>query len=496
MNKVDSSWRLVAIVPSLALMACCFSSPGAMAQGLKPRGDGLSASPSMGTGTGNLGPVVPARTAAAPASPSSAQRPAVVASLTPQSSDFIVALVDSDPITNQEINAQVQQVLAQLSANNGPLPARQELSKQVLERVISERAQLQWAREQGIKVPASEAKQAEVTLASRNDLTVEEFRQKLASSGINPERFFEDLQSQLVLQRLREKEVTPRIKISDMEVNQYLKEQANDWSKTVAKLELAQIFLPLPEVAKPEDVQAAVAQMTAVKARLKAAEDFYAVAKEVSQGPERTLGGMMGDKPPQRYPDLFLQAVQTAQEGDVVGPLRSPAGLHLIKLVSKTPVDNTLFTSNQTHVRHILLRPTAQVGVNALRARLYGLKQQMDRAELEFSKAAKEISQDGSAPNGGDLGWAGVGVFVPEFEEAMNHLAPGEISDPVVSRFGVHLIQVLERRKNTMSAKEQREMTKNILRESKYDQTYLEWAQEVRGRSFIEYRDAPQLMLK
>jgi peptidyl-prolyl cis-trans isomerase SurA len=274
-----------------------------------------------------------------------------------------------------------------------------------LERVISERAQLQWAREQGIKVPAAEAKQAEVTLASRNDLTVEEFRQKLASSGINPERFFEDLQSQLVLQRLREKEVTPRIKISDTEVNQYLKEQANDWSKTVAKLELAQIFLPLPEVAKPEDLQAGVAQMTAVKARLKAAEDFYAVAKDVSQGPERTLGGLMGDKPPQRYPDLFLQAVQTAQEGDVVGPLRSPAGLHLIKLVSKTPVDNTLFTSNQTHVRHILLRPTAQVGVNALRARLYGLKQQMDRAELEFTKVAKELSQDGSAPNGGDLGW-------------------------------------------------------------------------------------------
>ncbi len=409
------------------------------------------------------------------------------------SSDYIVALVDSDPITNQEVNAQVQQVLAQLTVNKGPTPPRQELSKQVLERVISERAQLEWAREQGIKVPASEVKQAEITLASRNDLSVEEFRRKLSSSGINPERFADDLRSQLILQRLREKEVTPRIKVSEVEVDQYLKEQTQDLSKTVSKLELAQIFLPLPEEAKPEEIQAALSEMSTLQARLKGGEDFLELAKIASKGPERTLGGLMGDKPPKRYPELFLQAVQLAQVGDVVGPLRSPAGVHLIKLVSKTASDNSVFTSNQTHVRHILLRPSSQVGVNALRARLYGLKQQMDRSELEFSAVAKEISQDGTAPNGGDLGWAGVGVFVPEFEEVMNHLAPGEISDPVVSRFGVHLIQVLERRKNTMSPKEQREMAKNILRESKYDQTYAEWAQEVRGRAFIEYRDAPQL---
>ena len=453
------------------------------AQGLKPSGNASS---------GNGFASKPALSSAS-ALDAKASGLAGLGSSQTQSSDYIVALVDSDPITNQEINAQVQQVLAQLTVNKGPIPARQELGKQVLERVISERAQLEWAREQGIRVPNAEVKQAEVTLASRNDLSVEEFRRKLASSGINPDRFVEDLKSQLILQRLREKEVTPRIKVTEGEVDQYLKEQTKDLNKTASKLELAQIFLPLPEQAKPEDVQAALAQMMALQSRIKEGEDFYALAKSDSKGPERTLGGLMGDKSPQRYPELFLQAVQLAQVGDVVGPVRSPAGVHLIKFVSKTADDNSVFTSNQTHVRHILLRPSAQVGVNALRARLYGLKQQMDRAELEFAAVAKDVSQDGSAPNGGDLGWAAAGVFVPEFEDAMNHLAQGEISDPVVSRFGVHLIQVLERRKNTMSLKEQREMAKNILRDGKYDQTYSEWAQEVRGRAFIEYRDTPQL---
>ena len=482
MNKVDFSRFLGAFGPCVAGLVLSLWVQGGWAQGIKPNGSGLPRGNALGLSALSPGEAKvsgPAR--------------ANTASSVPQSSDYIVALVDSDPITNQEINAQVQQVLAQLTVNKGPVPPRQELSKQVLERVISERAQLEWAREQGIKVPPSEVTQAELTLASRNDLSVEDFRRKLASSGINPERFFEDLQSQLILQRLREKEVTPRIKVTDLEVDQYLKEQAQDFNKTVTKLELAQIFLALPEEPKPEEVQAALDTIAGLNARLKAGEDFSALAKVASQGPERKLGGLMGDKPPQRYPELFMQAVQFAQEGDVVGPVRSPAGLHLIKLVSKTAQDNWVFTSNQTHVRHILLRPTAQTGVNALRARLYALKQQMDRAELDFSKVAKELSQDGSAPNGGDLGWAGAGVFVPEFEDAMNHLDIGEISDPVVSRFGVHLIQVLERRKNTMSAKEQRDTAKNILRESKYDQTYLEWAQEVRGRSFVEYRDAVQM---
>ncbi len=409
-----------------------------------------------------------------------------------KASDFIVALVDSDPVTNQEVMIQMQQWLAQMASQKTSMPSKSEFVKEVLERLITERTQLDRAKEQGIRVGKEEVRMAELSLATRNGLGVQEFRQKVAQTGVSQKQFLQELENELTLQRLREKEVNARIKVSEQEIDQYLKEiKSQDRSN---QIELAQILIEVPEGASAEQEKAALAKINALKAQIVSGESFESVAKASSQSSDKAQGGHMGLKPLARYPDLFIRSIENAKVGDLVGPVKSGAGFHLIKFIDQSE-NNLMLSSNQTHVRHILLRASGQNSVNTIRVQLYELKKRLDNKELDFAQVAKELSQDGTAERGGDLGWVGSGAFVPEFEEVMNHLKPGEVSDPVVTRFGVHLIEVLERRVNTMSAKEQREWARNALREKKYEQAYADWAQEVRGRAFIEYRDAPETLV-
>lgn len=409
-----------------------------------------------------------------------------------RASDFIVALVDSDPVTNQEVMIQMQQWLVQMANQKAAPPPKSEFVKEVLERLITERTQLDRAKEQGIRVSKEDVRQAEMSLATRNGLGLEEFMLKVAQTGVSQKQFLQELENELTLQRLREKEVNARIKVSEQEVDQYLKEiKAQDRSN---QIELAQILIELPEGATAEQEKERLASINALKAQIMAGESFEGVAKAHSQSSDKAQGGHMGLRPVARYPDLFVRAIENARLGDVVGPLRSGAGFHLIKFIDQRQ-NNLMLSSNQTHVRHILLRASGQNSFNTIRVKMYELKKRLDNKELDFAQVAQELSQDGTAQRGGDLGWVGSGAFVPEFEEVMNHLKIGEVSDPVVTRFGVHLIEVLERRVNTMSPKEQRDWARNALREKKYEQAYADWAQEVRGRAFIEYRDAPETLL-
>ena len=412
-----------------------------------------------------------------------------------QSSDYIVALVDSEPVTNQEILVQMQQWLSQMANQRVQAPPSSVLLKELMEKVISEKSQLQWALQQGVKVQESEIDQAESSLASRNNLNVEEFRGKLKTTGISLKQFKTELQSQLTLQKLREKEVNSRIKITELEIDQYLKDLKNTVKSDQVQIEIAQILIRLPETTSPEQEKSAQETIKAVRDKLLAKEDFFELAQKYSQSPDKALGGRMGLRPLDKYPELFINSLQGLKVGDVVGPVRSGAGLHLLKLVEKSSMSDEL-TSNQTHVRHILVRPSGQDSMNAIRVRLFNVKKQIDSGQVDFAQVAREISQDGSAPTGGDLGWATTGMFVPEFEETMNRLKVGEVSDPVMSRFGVHLIEVLERRKNPMTIKEQRDVARNALRENKFEQAFNDWAQEIRGRVFIEYREEPQTLTK
>jgi peptidyl-prolyl cis-trans isomerase SurA len=312
---------------------------------------------------------------------------------------------------------------------------------------------------------------------------------KIQAEGISVERLRQNLRDQLTLQRLSERNVPGRIKVSDVEIDQAVRQRQNASIDTNPDIELGHVLIAVPEKATDAEVAALQAKAQMALANLNRGDDLARVAKEFSNGAERDKGGLMGLRPASRYPTLFVDATQKLNVGDAT-LVRSGAGFHVLKLVTKRA--SNVVTITQTHPRHILLRPGGQLSQTTARAQLAEYKRQIEAGKADFAKLAREHSQDASGPEGGDLGWVSPGMFVPEFEEVMNKLQPGQIADPTISRFGVHLIQVLERREAPISERELRDMARNSLREKKFDETYQLWAQEVRGRAYVEYRDAPQ----
>ncbi len=406
--------------------------------------------------------------------------------------NFIVALVDSAPITNLDVQRRAAQLRQQLNAQgrNTTTPANATLMREALERLIDEKAQLQFAKETGVDVDAAALDQAEQRLAAQSQITVDELHKKAKAEGTSVTQLRQDLRDQLTLQRLAERNVPGRIKVSDVEIVQAMQERQAQSANTNPNIELGHILIAVPETATASQVAALQAKADAALARLKKGESFATVAKDVSESAERDKGGLMGARPADRYPSLFVDATQKLAIGELSNIVRSGAGFHILKLVSKQ--GNNVATITETRARHILLRLSSQLSPAAARAQLAGYKGQIEAGKADFAKLAQEHSQDASGPNGGDLGWVAPGMFVPEFETVMNALKIGEIADPTVSRFGVHLIQVLARREAPITERELRELVRNKLRDSKYDETYQIWAQEMRGRAYVEYRDAPQ----
>jgi peptidyl-prolyl cis-trans isomerase SurA len=280
-----------------------------------------------------------------------------------------------------------------------------------------------------------------------------------------------------------------RIKISEAEIDALLEERRAA-AGLVPQLNLAQILVSVPEGASVTDVAARRARAEAAHARVRAGEPVEAVAREVSEDGNRAEGGVIGMRPADRLPDIFVSAVRGLKSGEVASELlRSDAGFHLLKVVERREAGN--FTVQQTRARHILLRTSSQLTQDAAIRRLAEIKQAIVSGTKPFEQAARENSEDSSAAQGGDLGWVGPGTFVPEFEEVINRLQPGGISEPVVSRFGVHLIQVQNRREVTLDAKQQREQVRNILREQKFEDAYGEWIRDLRGRAYVEMREPP-----
>ena len=405
------------------------------------------------------------------------------------SRDFIVAVVDSVPITNHDVALQAPLLREQLK-QQGKLPLEGEaLLKASMERLIVEKALLQHAKETGITIEDEALDQAEQRQAAQAQLSVEALHQKVKVEGSSIERLRQTLREQLTLQRLTERNVPSRIKISDVEITQAIIERQNASVRTNPDIDLGHVLIAVPEKASETEVAALQAKAETALAHLKQGDDLARVAKEFSNGAERDKGGLMGLRPASRYPTLFVDAIKNLNVGDVT-LVRSGAGFHVLKLVTKRA--SSVVTVTQTHPRHILLRPGGKLSQTTARAQLADYKRQIEAGKADFAKLAREHSQDASGPDGGDLGWVSPGMFVPEFEEVMNKLQLGQIADPMVSRFGVHLIQVLERREAPVSERELRDMARNSLRDKKFDETYQLWAQEVRGRAYVEYRDAPQ----
>ena len=410
----------------------------------------------------------------------------------PQTANYIVAVVNSEPITSHDVRTKLVRAEQQLTQQGAALPPRNELAQQVIERLIGDKAQLQLARSSGLKVDDNAVENAVLGVARQNQISVEDLRRRLTNDGILYSQFVSDLRDEMLISRLRQRELEARVTITEQDIDQFLRDQQGNTALSAPEINLAQILVAVPENATPQQTAALQAKALQAADRAKAGTDFSAIAREISDSPTRTSGGQMGLRSAERYPPLFVEATQNLPVGGVVGPVRSGAGFHILKMVEKKQSGMPGIHVMQTRARHILLRITPTLSERVANEKLMDIKKRIASGQSDFATLAREISEDGSAKEGGDLGWASPGGFVPEFEQVMNSLAPGQLSEPLTSRFGVHLIQVVERRNAELSKREQRELARNALREIKQEEAYALWAQEVRGRAYVEYREPPQ----
>lgn len=409
-----------------------------------------------------------------------------------QQADYIVAVVNSEPITNSEVRNAMQRVASDIAQQRQTAPPVEELRRRVLERLINERAQLQVAIDAGIRVDEAIVDQSEQAVARQNQIDVTELRARVRKDGITISQFRKQLRDQVLLSRLHEQQVEGRIRISEADIDRALAEQQGGNADPAAQeVNLANLLVSVPEKSTNEQSATLYAQAQKVLARIRAGEDFAALVQELSAA-DRANGGQLGLRRADRYPPAFVTATQNLAVGEVSDIVRTGAGFHILKVVERKAPAAPSMTIVQSHARHILLRTGPELTQAAAIAKLADFKKRIEAKTATFAALARENSQDGSAAQGGDLGWVSPGAFVPEFEDAMGRLAEGQISPPLVSRFGVHLIELMERRRVDMKPQEVRETIRNQLRASRYDTAFTTWAQEIRANAFVEFREPPQ----
>jgi peptidyl-prolyl cis-trans isomerase SurA len=404
--------------------------------------------------------------------------------------DHIAVVVNQELVTAYEVNQRIALARADAQRKNQRLPGDSELRGMVLESLIEDRALLSHARDSGIRVDDNEIDRAVSVVASQNQLTPQQLRQRLAQDGLDLPRFRANLRDQLMVERVREREVAQRIRITDSEIDTLIDKQRGGSAGEV-QYNIAQVLIKLPEGANEATAAERRARAEAALVRIRGGEDFAAVAKQVSEDDNKERGGEIGLRPADKLPDIFLETVRPLQAGQLApGLLRTGAGFHILKLLERA--EGGALRVTQTRARHVLLRPSEQLTGAAVRTRLTEFKRQIESGQRRFEDIAREHSLDGSASAGGDLGWASPGQFVPEFEQAMNALAIGGVSAPLETRFGWHLIQVQERRTVVPDTKQLRDQARQALRERKFEEAYGDWVREVRGRAYVEFREPPQ----
>ena len=399
--------------------------------------------------------------------------------------DRIVAVVNDEVITQHELRSRLDSALGQLQRQGMSPPPRNVLEKQMLERLVMDKVQLQQARDMGLRVDDGQLEQALQRIAAGNNLSLSQFRAALEKDGITFASFREEIRSEMTIARVREREVESKIFISDGEIDNYLA-SASGLGSAGEEYQLAHILLRAPESASPEQIQKLRAKADQVLERLSKGEDFAQLAAAYSDAPDGLKGGNLGWRSLDRLPAMFAEVGVTLKVGEVSPVLRSSNGFHLIKLLAKRG-GAAAQAVEQTHARHILIKVNEVVSESEARHKLEGLRERVKHGE-SFAELAKLFSQDGSASKGGDLGWIYPGDTVPEFERAMNLLAPGELSQPVQSPFGFHLIEVLERRVQDVSSERQRAAARQALRERKRDEAYQDWLRQARDRAYVELR--------
>jgi peptidyl-prolyl cis-trans isomerase SurA len=407
-----------------------------------------------------------------------------VAANEPIALDRIVAVVNDEVITRMELDRESRMATEQLRRQGTPLPARDILEKQLLERMITKRALLQFAKQNGMRVSDTELDSAVDHIAQENKMTPVALRETIERDGVGFDRFREDVRAEMLVARLREREVDSRIMVGDSEIQSFLRSQENQGEK-IDEYNLTHILVTVPEQATPDEVKQRRARADTALAQLRQGLDFRQVAASFSDAPDALQGGAMGWRPAARLPTIFLDALKNMKVGQVSDLLRSPNGFHILKLIDKRG-NNTPVIVTQTHARHILIRLNEVVSENDARNRLTSLKDRIANG-ADFAELARLQSDDTSAARGGDLGWVTPGDVVPEFERAMDALKAGQVSNPFKTPFGWHIVQVLERREQDMSKDRERLAARQAIRQRKSEEQWQEWVRQQRDKSYVEY---------
>jgi peptidyl-prolyl cis-trans isomerase SurA len=399
--------------------------------------------------------------------------------------DRIVAVVNDQVITQNDLNERVALIVRQFQRQGGQLPPADVLSRQILERMINDLVQVQLAKETGIRVDDATLDRTIERIAQENKLSVRDFRLALERDGIKYPRFREDIRNEILVARLREREVENAVVVTDAEIETELAREARD--KTAdTEFRLAHILVLVPPQASPEQIEARRVRALQALSELRRGTDFAKVAATYSDAPDAMQGGSLGWRPAGRLPTLFLDALERMQAGDVSDILRSPNGFHMVKLLEKRGKAAPAGVQ-QANVRHILLRAREGLSESEARERLRRLRERIV-AGADFAEIAKVHSEDASAQKGGDLGWVAPGDTVPEFERAMNALKEGEVSEPIQTPFGWHLVQVVQRRSDELSDDRKKAAARQAIRARKADEAYQDWLRQIRDRAFVENR--------
>lgn len=401
--------------------------------------------------------------------------------------DRIVALVNKEIITYSELSRATDSAERELRRQGAQPPERSILERQVLERLILDKAELQMASDTGIRVDDLLVDRAVDRLAEENKMTLSEFRRRLEGDGLPFDTFRQNVREQIVLNRLRQREVDDKVEVSDAEVDQFLRETGTQTGERV-EYNTAHILVRVPEQASPERIEAARLRAEKARAEAAASGDFAKAAASYSDAPDALQGGALGWRTQDRLPELFALQLLKMKPGQVSEVLRSPAGFHIVKLVDQRGATASAAPITQTRLRHILIRTSDQVSEAEARRRLLDLRQRILSGAADFGEMARVHSDDATAARGGELDWVYPGDTVPEFQRAYEELKIGEISQPVRSPFGWHLIQVLERRTAEVTGERMRLQARQALRERKADDAYEEWLRQLRDTTYVDVR--------
>ena len=398
--------------------------------------------------------------------------------------DRVIAIVDNEAITQYELTQRLHIAQQQLRTQNIQPPAEDVMTKQVLERLVMDRIQLQYAKNVGVTVTDADLDASIRRIAESNNVSVADMKTSIEHDGMNWPGFRQDIRDQIILSRLRDRAVDNLVTVSEGEIDNYL---ANPPPADAGKVNIAHILVRAPEQSSPEQLTRLHARAEQALAQINAGEEFGKVAATFSDAPDALSGGALGPRPIDRLPQLFADAITKMKPGDVSEILRSPVGFHIIKLIDREGGSQGLPSLKQTHARHILIRINEITSEADARRKLLTIRERLDNGG-DFAELARLYSDDPSASKGGDLGWIYQGDTVPEFERAMDALKINEISGPVQSPFGLHLIQVLERRVDEGSKDRQRMAARMAIRERKADEAYQDWLRQQRDQAYVEYR--------